>query len=231
MTTLDVLSQGRAYLGIGAAWNDEESAGMGLPFPSTKERFERLEEALQIHKQLWSDDDGAYEGTHYTLARTMNVPQPVRKPHVPILIGGGGEKKTLRLVAQYADACNLFGGPELEHKLDVLKGHCDDLGRDYDEIEKTVMTQIDVDAAGRRDRSNDLKPFADLGVTHVHVGPRGPEPMRMVEFLGEQVIPAAPNSDAPVRSDGSGPDGHSCEAHAVTLMIGDPPTKEMHAHS
>ena len=126
VTTLDVLSGGRAWLGIGAAWNDEESHGLGLPFPPTAERFERLEEALQISLQMWSDDDGAYEGKHYHLGRTMNVPQSLQRPHPRILIGGGGEKKTLRLVAQYADACNLFAGPELEHKLDVLRQHCSD---------------------------------------------------------------------------------------------------------
>jgi F420-dependent oxidoreductase-like protein len=115
VTTLDVLSQGRAYLGIGAAWNEEESRGLGLPFPPTAERFERLEEALQICLQMWSGDDGPFEGQHYRLARTLNVPQALRKPHPPILIGGGGEKKTLRLVAKYADACNLFAGPELQH--------------------------------------------------------------------------------------------------------------------
>lgn len=139
VTTLDVLSKGRAYLGIGAAWNEDESVGLGLDFPPTAERFERLEETLRICLQMWSEDDGPFEGTHYRLGRTMNVPQPLRRPHPPILIGGGGEKKTLRLVAQYAQACNLFGGPEVAHKLAVLKGHCDALGTDYDAIEKTVM--------------------------------------------------------------------------------------------
>ncbi|MEO9139340.1 MAG: LLM class F420-dependent oxidoreductase, partial [Jatrophihabitans sp.] len=139
VTTLDVLSKGRALLGIGAAWNEEEALGLGLPFPGTSERFERLEEALQICLQMWSDSDAAYQGKHYTLGRTLNSPQSLRRPHPPILIGGSGEKKTLRLVAQYADACNLFGGPEVAHKLEVLRGHCDAVGRDYDDIEKTVM--------------------------------------------------------------------------------------------
>src|SRR6476619_248232 len=121
ISTLDVLSEGRAWLGIGAAWNEEESRGLGLPFPATAERFERLEEALQICLQMWSDRQDAYEGEHYRLDRTLNVPQSLRRPHPPILIGGSGEKKTLRMVAQYADACNLFAGPELEHKLDVLR--------------------------------------------------------------------------------------------------------------
>jgi alkanesulfonate monooxygenase len=133
VTTLDVLSKGRAWLGIGAAWNGEEAAGLGLLFPSTAERFERLEEALQICQQMWSDSDAPYEGKHYHLGRTLNSPQPLRTP--PILIGGGGEKKTLRLVAKYAQACNLFATPELPHKLDVLRGHADAVGRDVGEIE------------------------------------------------------------------------------------------------
>src|SRR5205085_889982 len=146
VTTLDVLSDGRAMLGIGAAWNEDESRGLGLFFPPTAERFERLEEALQICLQMWSDSDAPYQGAHYHLARTLNVPQAMTTPHPPILIGGGGEKKTLRLVAQYADGCNLFGGPELAHKLDVLKAHCAEVGRNYDDIEKTVMQVLDVGA-------------------------------------------------------------------------------------
>src|SRR5215475_4464957 len=144
VSTLDVLSGGRAWLGIGAAWNADEAHGLGLPFPPTAERFERLEEALQICLQMWSDDDGPYAGKHYRLERTLNSPQPLSRPHPPILIGGGGERKTLRLVAQYAQACNLFAGPDLEHKLDVLRGHCDVVGRNYDDIEKTVMLPLDV---------------------------------------------------------------------------------------
>src|SRR5262245_61935553 len=140
VTTLDVLSGGRAMLGIGAAWNGEESAGLGFPFPPTAERFERLEETLQIILQMWSDDDSPYHGRHYQLGRTLNSPQAVSRPRPRILIGGSGERKTSRLVAQYADACNLFGtGDDLAHKLDVLRKHCADVGRDYDEIEKTAM--------------------------------------------------------------------------------------------
>jgi len=195
VTTLDVLSGGRAYLGIGAAWNAEESAGLGLPFPSTGERFERLEEALQICRQMWSGDDSPYEGKHYRLARTLNVPQALRTPYPPILIGGGGEKKTLRLVAQYADACNLFAGPELQHKLDVLKGHCDDLGRDYGDIEKTVMQVLDVGEDGEKvdETVEGLRRLAALGITHVHTSVRGPEPMAALRIIGEQVIPAVAN--------------------------------------
>src|ERR1700730_863693 len=148
VTTLDVLSGGRAWLGIGAAWNEPGARGLGLPFPPTAERFERLEEALQICLQMWSDDDGPYQGKYYRLERTLNVPQPLTRPHPPILIGGGGERKTLRLVAQYAQACNLFPGPELDHKLDVLRRHCDAVGRDYDDIEKTVMGPLDPGRGG-----------------------------------------------------------------------------------
>ena len=128
VTTLDVLSGGRAMLGIGAAWNEEEARGLGLSFPSTSERFERLEEALQICKQMWSEDDGPYRGQHYRLERTLNSPQALSRPHPPILIGGAGERKTLRLVAEYADACNIFDTPELAHKLQVLRDHCERLG-------------------------------------------------------------------------------------------------------
>ena len=141
-TTLDVLSKGRAYLGIGAAWNEREALGLGVPFPPVAERFERLEEALQIVLQMWSGKRAPYHGKYYQLAETLNSPQPLTKPHPPILIGGSGEKKTLRLVAQYADACNLFAAPDsevLRHKLDVLKAHCERLGRDYAAIEKTTL--------------------------------------------------------------------------------------------
>ena len=126
VTTLDVLSGGRAGLGIGAAWNDEESRGLGIPFPPLAERFERLEETLQICLQMWRGDERPYHGRHYQLERPLNSPQALTRPHPPILIGGGGERKTLRLVAQYADACNLFPGPDLARKLDVLRGHCAD---------------------------------------------------------------------------------------------------------
>jgi F420-dependent oxidoreductase-like protein len=193
VSTLDVLSGGRAWLGIGAAWNEAESRGIGLPFPPTAERFERLEEALQICLQMWSDDEGPYEGKHYRLERTLNVPQPLTKPHPPILIGGGGEKKTLRLVAKYAQACNLFGGPELEHKLEVLRRHCDDVGRDYDEIEKTVMFSLDPGADGEKVDAllEELQRLASLGVQEAHGSV--PEVWRItpLELLGERVVPAA----------------------------------------
>jgi alkanesulfonate monooxygenase len=191
VTTLDVLSKGRAWLGIGAAWNEEESHGLGLPFPPTAERFERLEEALQIFLQMCSDDESPYDGKHYQLGRTLNVPQSLRRPHPPILIGGGGEKKTLRLVAQYAQACNLFAAPELAHKLDVLREHCADVGRDYDEIEKTVMMRLDLGADGEHldETLDQMRGYAELGVTHVHSSIRDVDTIRPLELIGERLIP------------------------------------------
>ena len=191
VTTLDVLSKGRAYLGIGAAWNEDESVGLGLHFPPTAERFERLEETLQICLQMWSENDGPFEGAHYQLGRTLNVPQPLRRPHPPILIGGGGEKKTLRLVAQYAQACNLFGGPEVAHKLEVLKSHCDALGTDYDAIEKTVMFPLDPGAGGQNVDTllGQLEDLSKLGVTHVHGWVPDVASITPLEILGERVVP------------------------------------------
>ena len=193
VTTLDVLSNGRAMLGIGAAWNGDEAAGLGLFFPPTAERFERLEETLQIFGQMCGADDGPYEGRHYRLARTLNSPQPLRRPRPPILVGGGGEKKTLRLVAQYADACNLFGGDDLERKLDVLRAHCADVGRDYDEIEKTVMASLDPGPEGARVDAllDELRRYAALGVTQVQGAPAGPVTPGALEILGERVVPEA----------------------------------------
>lgn len=191
VSTLDVLSKGRAWLGIGAAWNGEEAAGLGLPFPGTAERFERLEETVAICLQMWGSDDGPFDGTHYRLGRTLNVPQPLRRP--PILIGGGGEKKTLRLVAQYAQACNLFAGPDLERKLDILRGHCTDVGRDYDDIEKTVMFSLDAGDGGSKvdDLLTQLQGLAALGVSEAHGWvPRVWEADRL-ELIGKEVIPAA----------------------------------------
>jgi F420-dependent oxidoreductase-like protein len=191
VTTLDVLSEGRAWLGIGAAWNEPEARGLGLLFPSTAERFERLEEALQICLQMWSGDDSPYTGTHYQLDRTLNSPQSLTRPHPPILIGGGGERKTLRLVAKYAQACNLFPGPELEHKLDVLRGHCDDVGRDYDEIQKTVMGPLDPgpDGANVDELIASMRQLADLGITHYHGSVPDAASIRPIELLGTRVIP------------------------------------------
>jgi alkanesulfonate monooxygenase len=193
VTTLDVLSEGRAWLGIGAASFEDEARGLGLPFPPAGQRFEQLEEALQICLQMWSDDDGPYAGRHYRLGRTLNSPQPLTRPHPPILIGGAGEKKTLRLVAQYAQACNLFAGPDLPRKLDVLRRHCDAVGRDYDQIEKTVSGPLDPGPGGQNVNAliGRMRELAKLGITHYH----GPVPdvasITPLEVLGQQVIPVA----------------------------------------
>src|SRR5213080_1273976 len=152
VTTLDVLSGGRAYLGIGAAWNEEEHRGLGVPFPPLAERFERLEETLQIARQMWAGDERPYNGKHYQLARPLNSPQAVQRPRPPVLIGGGGERKTLRLVARYGDACNLFasfGAEGLGRKLAVLREHCQAVGRPYEEIEKTSLSVLPVTRHGR----------------------------------------------------------------------------------
>ncbi|WP_323096072.1 LLM class F420-dependent oxidoreductase [Intrasporangium sp. YIM S08009] len=193
VTTLDVLSRGRAWLGIGAAWNEEECVGLGLPFPSTAERFERLEETLQICLQMWGDSTEPYDGKHYRLGSTLNSPQSVQRPHPPILIGGGGEKKTLRMVAQYAQACNLFDSPDLAHKLDVLKRHCDDLGRDYDEIAKTVMGPVNPGPNGENVDATleHLADLAALGVSHLHMRVLDGSRTDWLELVGERIIPEA----------------------------------------
>jgi alkanesulfonate monooxygenase len=193
VTTLDVLSKGRAWLGIGAAWNEEECAGLGLPFPPTAERFERLEETLQICLQMWSDSEEPYDGKHYQLGRTLNSPQSVQRPHPPILIGGGGEKKTLRMVAQYAQACNLFDSPELPRKLEILREHCDRLGTDYDAIQKTVMSPLDPGPNGEKvdDVLEHLRELAGHGVTHTHMRVLDGSRTDWLELIGERVIPEA----------------------------------------
>jgi F420-dependent oxidoreductase-like protein len=192
VTTLDVLSGGRAMLGIGAAWNEEESRGLGLFFPPTAERFERLEEALQICLRMFHGDEAPYEGKHYQLGRLLNSPLPLSKPHPPILIGGSGEKKTLRFVAKYADSCNLFGVPEVEHKLDVLRQHCANEGRDYDTIEKTVLLNLDPGEKGERvaEVIADLTRYAGLGFTVGHGMIAGVTDLRKIETLRTEVMPA-----------------------------------------
>jgi F420-dependent oxidoreductase-like protein len=189
VTTLDVLSGGRAMLGVGAAWYEREHRALGVPYPPVAERFERLEETIQICQQMWSDDDGPYEGKHYQLAETICVPRSLASPRPPILIGGGGEKKTLRLVAKYADACNLFGSSvaDVRHKLDVLRGHCDAEGRDYDAIEKTIVGRVDPggDVSGFL---KEMEEYAALGIDLVEIAPAMPDPARFVALLGEKVI-------------------------------------------
>ncbi|TVZ04364.1 LLM class F420-dependent oxidoreductase [Trebonia kvetii] len=194
VTTLDVLSGGRAILGIGAAWNAEESAGLGLLFPPVSERFERLEEAILICKQMWSGDEGAFHGQHYQLARTLNSPQVLSRPHPPILIGGAGEKKTLRLVAKYADACNIaaYNLDETAHKLDVLRQHCANEGRDYDEIEKTAQTRYDLGENGENTGQviENLHRIAELGFSQVHGSLKRVSEPGQLDLLAERVIPA-----------------------------------------
>jgi F420-dependent oxidoreductase-like protein len=192
VTTLDVLSGGRAMLGIGAAWNEAEARGLGLFFPPLAERFERLEEALRICLQMWSGNDGPFTGKYYQLDRTLNSPQSLSRPHPPILIGGGGEKKTLRLVARYADACNIFDSPELAHKLDVLREHCVTEGRDYAEIEKTVQTRFDLGERGEKVNQTieHLHEMAELGIQVAHGTVIGAGSLRPLDLMGEQVIPA-----------------------------------------
>ena len=195
VTTLDVLSGGRAVLGLGAAWNEREAHGLGVPFPSVKERFERLEEALQIAKQMWSDNNGPYNGKYYQLAETLCSPQPVTKPRPPILIGGIGEKKTLRLVAQYADACNIFarmGNDMVRRKLDVLKGHCEKVGRDYDEIEKTTLSNVHL-APGQMTAKGvieECRSLAALGVQHCIFNMPNVQDIKPLEIFGKEIIPA-----------------------------------------
>jgi F420-dependent oxidoreductase-like protein len=195
VTTLDVLSGGRAYLGIGAAWNEREARGLGVPFPPKKERFERLEETLQIARQMWSENTGAFKGKHFQLAETLCSPQPITWPHPPILIGGMGEQKTLRLVAQYGDACNLFarmGVDAVRHKLDVLKGHCDKVGRDYAEIEKTTLSTVHL-ADGKmtpKDVIAECRTMAGLGVQHCIFNMPNVHELKPLEIFGKEIIPA-----------------------------------------
>ncbi len=195
VTTLDVLSAGRAYFGIGAAWSEREALGLGVPFPPIKERFERLEETLQISHQMWSENNGPFNGKYYQLAETLCSPQPLTKPHPPILIGGAGEAKTLRLVAQYADACNLFAnmGPEiLQSKLDILKRHCDNLGRNYAEIEKTALGTIHL-APEKMDAKyviDQCRTLAGLGFQQVIYNMPNVHEITPLETFGREIIPA-----------------------------------------
>ena len=182
VTTLDVLSGGRAELGLGAAWYVREHVGLGVPFPSTAERFERLEETLQICLQMWSDDDGPFDGKHYQLAETLCRPEPVSSPRPRIMIGGGGERKTLRMVAQYADACNLMGPPEvIAHKIDVLRAHCERLGRDIHEIDITAMFRDLPPEPSVDDVLTGAQRLADLGVTTLVTAATGSDPAGYLE--------------------------------------------------
>lgn len=189
VTTLDVLSGGRAWFGLGAAWFEREHLGLGVPFPPLGERFERVEECLQIALQMWSGNNGPYRGKHYQLQETLCVPQPLSKPRPPIMIGGGGEKKTLRLVAQYADGCNLFGdAATVAHKLGVLRGHCERLGRDYAAIDKTVMVVHQRDPAKLL---AELAALAAVGVDGVVIAGMDPTDEGNFEVLANSIVPQA----------------------------------------
>jgi F420-dependent oxidoreductase-like protein len=198
VTSLDILSRGRANLGIGAAWYEREARGLGFPFPPLKERFERLEETLQIAKQMWSGETMAYSGKHYKLLEPLNSPQPITKPHPPILIGGSGEKKTLRLIAKYGDACNLYGlafgntVDEMARKLDVLNGHCQELGRPYDEIERTVLDSVKIapDSSNASHIIDKCRILAGIGMQHVIYSIQNVHEIAPLEVFGREVIPA-----------------------------------------
>ncbi len=194
-TTLDVLSGGRAYLGIGAAWNEREALGLGVPFPPTKERFERLEETLQIAHQMWSPNNGAYNGNHYQLAETLCVPQPLSQPHPRIMIGGMGENKTPRLVAQYGDACNFFpraGLDVVRQRLDTIKQNCDAIGRDYNTIERTGTDTAHL-APGQmsvKDVLDWCRQLADAGIQHIIFNMPNVHEIAPLEIFGKEIIPA-----------------------------------------
>jgi F420-dependent oxidoreductase-like protein len=192
-TTLDVLAGGRTYLGLGAGWYEREAHGLGFPFPPRAERFERLEETLQIVRQMWGPDDGAYDGRHYRLAETLCLPKPLNPP--PVMIGGQGERKTLRLVAKYADACNLFANPDhgpaaIAGKLDVLREHCAREGTDFDRIRRTILWGPRFDPATEgAPFVEQMQGFAKIGVQEVHVVPGGDDPVSFVRDLGRSVVP------------------------------------------
>ncbi len=190
VTTLDIVSDGRAQLGLGAAWYEREHLGLGVPFPALKERFERLEETLQICQQMWSDDDGPYNGEYYQLAETICVPRPIQRPRPSILIGGSGEKKTLRMVAQYGDACNVFATTveEVRHKFDVLDRHCADLDRDPASIERTIGSSF-MNLDNPSDFLETMEEFAAIGVDLVEVTPRADDPAAWVADFATQVVP------------------------------------------
>lgn len=193
VSTLDVLSGGRAWLGIGAGWFEREHRGLGIPFPSTKERFERLEETLQIAAQMWSENNGPFYGKHYRLEETLCVPQPLRRP--PILIGGMGEKKALCLVAKYADACNFFefaGMESLKQKLEVLRTHCNEVGTSYDSLSKTVIGQTSLTNSQSADKLiKKLESLAKLGFDRAIYSIKDPEDTETLELFRKRVIPAA----------------------------------------
>ena len=198
-TTLDVLAGGRSYFGIGAGWNEEESRGLGFPFAPLRERFEWLEDTLRFAHQMWQGERGsetAFEGTHLRAERALNSPQAVSRPHPPIMVGGGGELKTLRLVAQYADACNVFGGPDkVRHKYEVLRGHCEAVGRDYTSIERSNLSVVEMALPGREGGTEPAElvdrfgALAEAGCQHAIFSVRGVHEVARLERLGRDVIP------------------------------------------
>ena len=192
-TTLDVRSGGRAWLGIGAAWNQEESNALGFPFPPLGERFEMLEETLQIAHGMWTGERGseeAFEGRHFQAGRLLNSPQSLSRPRPPIMIGGGGERKTLRLVAQYADATNVFGGPAaIHHKYEVLREHCATIGRDPDEIERSTLQTVNLAAESPAQIVDRFGELADAGAQHVILGLHHVDDPANLETLGRAVLP------------------------------------------
>lgn len=193
VSTLDVLSGGRSYFGIGAAWYEHETKSLGMRFPPTSERFEQLEEILQISKHMWSADTSAFEGKHFKLPYPVNNPQPLSKPHPPIMIGGMGPKKTLRFVAKYGDACNFFGAAEnevLKDRLEILKGHCQDAGRPYEEIEKTVLQTADFEEGNAEDVITRGKTLQAMGFEHIIFNVKGEYSPEILEQFTKEIIPA-----------------------------------------
>jgi alkanesulfonate monooxygenase SsuD/methylene tetrahydromethanopterin reductase-like flavin-dependent oxidoreductase (luciferase family) len=192
-TTLDVLSQGRAWFGIGAAWNEEESSALGFPMPPLGQRFEWLEDTLQMAHAMWSGGTGTgerFEGRHVTASRLLNSPQALSKPRIPIMIGGGGERKTLRLVAQYADACNVFGGPDrIAHKYAVLREHCERLGRPYDGIERSNLQSVDVESDSTDEIVQRFGALGEAGAQHIIFSVRGVADTSRLERVGAEVLP------------------------------------------
>jgi F420-dependent oxidoreductase-like protein len=198
MTTTDVLSGGRAYFGVGAAWYEREARALGVPFPPLKERFEQLEETVQIALQMWSGNKGPYNGKHYRLAETLCFPRPIAKPHPPIMIGGAGEKRTLPLVARYADACNLYAFENLDlvrAKLAILRQHCDAIGRPFEEIERTAIGRIHLgkDGMSPREAIDYCHAVSEAGIQHFIVSMPGDHEVAAIELMGKEVIPAVAN--------------------------------------
>ncbi|MCU0493119.1 MAG: LLM class F420-dependent oxidoreductase [Chloroflexaceae bacterium] len=200
VTTLDVLSGGRAYFGIGAGWFEHESRGLGVPFPPLATRFAQLEETLRLAKQMWADDRTPFRGQHYQLEDPLCHPQPLRRPHPPIMIGGEGERKTLRLVAQYGDACNVYGGSNeaflgcadgVRHKLAVLEQHCATLGRPYAEIERTVLATVQLGAGGVSvaDVLAACERLHNIGVQHIIFNMPDTHMLAPLEVFGREIIP------------------------------------------